>query len=341
MADPRFFAVAGPFPLSRLREIAEAEYGGEVDPDAQYSDVAPLESASRKDISFLDNRRYLESFVRSEAGACVVHPSLAERAPRGMALLLSPEPYRAYARIARAFYPDSVPASGVADGAVVHGTARLGEDCTVESGAVVGPGAEVGRGCRIGANAVIGPNVVLGDDCRVGPCASLLFCRVGDRVIIHPGARIGQDGFGFAPGSEGHVKVPQLGRVIIEDDVEIGANTTIDRGAGPDTVIGAGTKIDNLVQIAHNVQLGSGCIIVSQVGISGSTKVGQFVMMGGQAGLTGHLRIGSGARIGAQSGVMRDVAPGATIMGSPAQPVREYWRQVAVVCGLAKKRKGN
>ena len=341
MADPRFFAVAGPFSLSYLCEIARAELGGEADPEARFFDVAPLETAGSREVSFLDNRRYLESFVRSEAGACVVHPDLAGRAPGGMALLLSGEPYRAYARIAHAFYPEAVHASDAADGTMVHATACLGEDCSVEPGAVIGPGAELGRRCRIGANAVIGPNVVLGDDCRIGPCASLLYCLLGNRVVIHPGVRIGQDGFGFAPGPEGHEKVPQLGRVLIEDDVEIGANTTIDRGSGPDTVIGSGTKIDNLVQIAHNVQLGSGCIIVSQVGISGSTKVGQFVMMGGQAGLTGHLKIGSGARIGAQAGVMRDVEPGATVMGSPSQPIKEYWRQVAMVSGLAKKRKGS
>ena len=341
MTDPRFFAAAGPFALSRLCEIARAELGGGVDPEAHFFDVAPLDRAGSREVSFLDNRRYLESFVRSEAGACVVHRDLAARAPDGMALLLSTEPYRAYARIAQAFYPDVVPESGIADGAFVHATARLGDDCSVEPGAVIGPGAELGRRCRVGSNAVIGPGVVLGDDCRIGPCASLLFCLLGNRVVIHAGVRIGQDGFGFAPGPEAHEKVPQLGRVLIEDDVEIGANTTIDRGSGPDTVIGSGTKIDNLVQIAHNVQLGSGCIIVSQVGISGSTKVGQLVMMGGQAGLTGHLKIGSGARIGAQAGVMRDVDPGATVMGSPAQPVKEYWRQVAMVSGLAKKRKGS
>ena len=179
----------------------------------------------------------------------------------------------------------------------------------------------------------------MGDDCDVGSCATLTYCVLGRGVIIHPGVRIGQDGFGFALGASDHVKVPQVGRVVIEDDVEIGANSTIDRGTGPDTVIGAGTKIDNLVQIAHNVRLGRGCVVVSQVGISGSTDIGDFVMMGGQAGLTGHLSIGAGARIAAQSGVMRDVEPGATVAGSPAMPVRQHWRQVATVANLARKGK--
>ena len=159
-------------------------------------------------------------------------------------------------------------------------------------------------------------------------------------MLIHAGVRIGQDGFGFATGAEGHVKVPQLGRVIIGDDVEIGANTTIDRGAGPDTVIGAGTQIDNLVQIGHNVVLGRGCVVVAQVGISGSTKVGDYVVIGGQVGLAGHLSIGNKVRIAAQSGVMRDVAEGETVGGSPATTMRDWLRRVAIVDRLARKGKG-
>jgi UDP-3-O-[3-hydroxymyristoyl] glucosamine N-acyltransferase len=202
----------------------------------------------------------------------------------------------------------------------------------------VGARAEIGRRTLIGANAVIGPGVVIGDDCVVGAGATISHSLIGDRVNVYPGARLGQDGFGFAMGPEGHLKVPQLGRVIVEDDVEIGANTTIDRGAGPDTVIGAGTKIDNLVQIGHNVRLGRGCILVAQVGISGSTRFGDGVAAGGQAGFTGHLHVGAGARIAAQSGVMRDVEPGATIGGSPAVPIQEFLRQGVVLHRLARRK---
>jgi len=340
MADPRFFSVAGPFTLKNLAEISRAQIGGDADPDILFSDVATLASAGPGDVAFLDNRRYLDAFTTTKADACLVHPDLAPKAPRGMALLVTPEPYHGYARVADAFYPAPPPQAAVAPSAVIDDTAVLGEGCRVDAGAVIGAGARVGRRCHIGANAVIGDAVVLGDDCVVGFCASLAFCVVGARVVIHAGVRVGEDGFGFAVGKQGHLKVPQLGRVRIEDDVEIGANTTIDRGAGPDTVIGAGTKIDNLVQIAHNVQLGRSCMVVAQVGISGSATVGDGVMMGGQAGLTGHLRIGSGARIAAQSGVMRDVESGVAVGGSPAAPVREWLRGIAVVERLARKKGG-
>jgi UDP-3-O-[3-hydroxymyristoyl] glucosamine N-acyltransferase len=339
MADPRFYSVAGPFTLKQLAEIARADIASGADPQKAYADVAALDAAGPEDVSFLDNKRYVPAFSASKAGACLVDPALSGKAPQGMALLLTKEPYHAYGRIAAAFYPAEKMVTRVAPQAVIDPSAKLGADCRIDAGAVIGAGAELGARCHVAANAVVGRAVVLGDDCAVGPGASLIFCLVGSRVVIHAGVRIGQDGFGFALGPGGHTKIPQLGRVVIGDDVEIGANTTIDRGAGPDTVIGAGTRIDNLVQIAHNVRIGRNCVIVSQVGISGSTQVGDFVIMGGQAGLTGHLSIGSGARIAAQSGVMRDVEKGQTVAGSPASPAREHWRQIASLSALAKKSK--
>lgn len=341
MADPRFYAAQGPFTLGELARISGARIDGEAPKDAMFTDVAPLESAKREHVSFLDNRKYVDEFAKSEAGACLLHPDLASSAPREMALLLTPEPYHGYARVARAFYPPSPPGALIAPSATVSSTADIAPDSRVEAGAVIGERVMIGRRCQIGANAVVGDAVVIGNDCRIGSSATLAYCLVGDRVIIHAGARIGQDGFGFALGPDGHLKVPQLGRVIIEDDVEIGANTTVDRGSGPDTVIGAGTKIDNLVQIAHNVHLGESCVIVSQVGISGSTRVGDLAMMGGQAGITGHLKIGSGARIAAQSGVMRDVDAGTSVAGSPALPAKEFWRRFATVAKLGRRKNGS
>ena len=290
MADPRFFANAGPFPIGELARRCGAELGGGADAAKRITDVAPLDTAGPDHISFLDNRKYVGVFVGSRAGACVVHPAMAPRAPAGMALLIAPDPYRSYAMVARAFYPAPPPDPGISPRAQVDPDASLGDGCRVEPGAVIERGAEIGIRCHIGPNAVIGAGVVIGDDCVVGASASVSHALIGDRVTIYAGARVGQDGFGYAMGSESHLKVPQLGRVIIGDDVEIGANSTIDRGAGPDTVIGAGSKIDNLVQIGHNVQIGRGCVIVAQAGISGSTRLDDFVALGGQAGLTGHLK---------------------------------------------------
>ncbi len=340
MADPRFFRCAGPLSLSELAKIARAEIAPGGDVDRKFDDVAPLDSAEPSHLAFLDNRRYIPQLATSRAGGCIVDPLLADRAPVGMALLLTKEPYHAYARVAAAFHPRPIFEPGVATGAVVDETAEIGDGTRIEPGAVIAAGVKIGSRCHIQANVVLSEGVILGDDCIVGACASLSYCLIGNRVFINAGVRIGQDGFGFALGPQGYLKVPQLGRVIIEDDVDIGANTTIDRGAGPDTIIGAGTVIDNLVQIAHNVTLGRGCVIVSQVGISGSTHLGDYVVMGGQSGLAGHLSIGDGVRVGAQSGVMRDIPAGTTVLGSPALPQKEFWRQVATVSSLAKKRKG-
>lgn len=336
MADPRFFAVAGPFTLAQLARMTGAELSPGADPEAVFTDVAALDAAGPGQVGFLDNPKYADAFGKSAAGACIVDPAVADKAPHGMALLLTADPYRAYAKVAQAFYPPPPAVPGIAATATVDPTATVGEGSRIEAGAYVGAGAEIGRNCRIGPNAVIGDGVVLGDDCIVGANAAASHAIIGRKVNIYPGACIGQDGFGFAMGPAGHLKVPQLGRVVIGDDVEIGANATIDRGAGPDTVIGAGCRIDNLVQIGHNVQLGRGCVVVAQVGVSGSTRIDDFVAIGGQAGITGHLRIGAGARIAAQSGVMRDVAAGTTVGGTPAVAMTEWLRQVAAVAKLAK-----
>jgi UDP-3-O-[3-hydroxymyristoyl] glucosamine N-acyltransferase len=336
MPDPRFFTVAGPFTLEHLAAVTSAELASDVAPSLLIRDVAPLDHAGPTEISFLDNRKYVDAFSTSKAGACFVHPDLAHRAPSGMALLLTRTPYKAYALAAQALYPPPAPRPGTATTAVVDPTARIGEGTEIGAGVVVGAGVRIGRRCRIAPNVVIDDRVMIGDDTVIGACASLSHCLIGNRVSIYPGVRIGQDGFGFAMDPAGFVRVPQLGRVIVEDDVEIGANTTIDRGAGPDTVIGRGSMIDNLVQIGHNVQLGASCVVVAQAGISGSTRLDNHVVLAGQAGIAGHLTLGAGARVAAQSGVMRDVPAGEEVCGSPALPIKQFFQQVATLARLSR-----
>ncbi len=326
MADPRFFRAAGPLTLREIARLASAELDGAADPARPMKDVAPLEAAGEDDVSFLDNRRYLDAFRSSKAGACVVAPEYAEQAPKGMALLKAAKPYRAYALVARAFYPPSPRQEGRHQTAVVDPTAQIGSGTAIGPGVVIGARAEIGPDCLIGANAVIADGVVIGAGTDIGANAFLTHCLIGARCQIHAGVCIGNRGFGFAMDADGILDVPQLGRVILEDDVEVGANSTIDRGAGPDTMVGAGSKIDNLVQIGHNVRLGRQCVLVAQSGIAGSTKLEDHVVVAAQAGVAGHLRIGKGAQLAAKSGVMRDVPPGLAVGGAPAMPLREFFR---------------
>jgi len=338
MADARFFNNTGPFTLSQLAEIGQADLVRGAG-DLQITDVAPLQTATADQISFLDNKLYAAAFEVSAAGACLCDSQQMERAPDGMALLVCDEPYRAYARVAAAFYALQTHQENIHPAAHISAGASIGRNCQIDAGAVISDRVDIGAGCHIGANSFIGPGVVLGDGCDVGPNVTIQCALIGHGCVFHPGARIGQDGFGFAPGQV-HLKVPQLGRVVIGDNVDIGANACIDRGTGPDTVIGSGTKIDNLVQIGHNVEVGAGCLFPALSGISGSTKIGNYVMMGGAAGLAGHLTIGDGARIAAHSGVMRDVEPGQTVAGSPALPAKEFWRQIAALRKLIRPKKG-
>ncbi len=342
MADPRFFDNAGPLSLGDLAARIDGRLADGVDPALEIGDVAPLDQAGPRDLSFLDNKRYLEHFRRSNAAACIIEPAFADQAPDGMSLVLSEDPYRAFALAARAFYPDRTTSPGIHPSAAIAPTAELGPDVRIEAGAVIGEGAMIGAGVVVGPNAVVGDRVEVGSGTKIGANASLSHCTVGARVNLHPGVRIGNRGFGFAMGKSGSVDVPQLGRVIIEDDVEIGANSTVDRGAGPDTVIGAGAKIDNLVQIGHNVVVGRGSVIVAQAGVAGSSQLGDHVVIAAQGGVAGHLAIGPGAQIGAQAGVMRDVEEGARVIGSPAMPVKQFWRLQATLARLleGKNRKG-
>jgi UDP-3-O-[3-hydroxymyristoyl] glucosamine N-acyltransferase len=335
--DSRFFLKTGPHHLAAVAKVAEGEAA---DCDLRLTGVAPLQLARPDHVSFLDNRKYADALAATRAGAVIVHPDMAHRVPSHSVAIITPTPYRAWAHVAAMFHPEPPVTPGTHPSAVIESDAVCDPSAEIGPFVHIGAGATIGPRCRIAAHAVIGAGVMMGADCRIGSHASVSHAILGDRVYIYPGARIGQEGFGFdpTPTERGFLGVPQLGRVILESDVEIGANSAVDRGSTQDTVIGQGSRLDNLVQIGHNVRLGRCCVIVAQAGISGSTVLEDFVTVAAQAGLAGHLLIRRKARVGAKAGVMADIEEGMDVLGSPAQPVRQFFREVAVLRKIVRER---
>ena len=341
MVDSRFFHHHGPLSLQVLAEIGECTLQDHRFADVTVKNVATLQDATEHDIAFLSNEKYIHQLSQTKATACILHKNHIGKAPKELACLVAENPYYSYAKIAASLFPEHTPNDGhISEHAVIDASAHIGKDCTVEPLAYIGPDAVIGDHCHIARHTSIGKGVILGNHCHIHANVSITHSIIGQHVTVHSGARIGQDGFGFATTQNGeHVTVPQLGRVVIGDRVNIGANSCIDRGSTTDTIIGDGCRIDNLVQIAHNVQMGKGCIIVSQVGISGSTKLGNFVVLGGQVGMAGHLNIEDGAQVTAKSGVMTDIPSKTTYGGIPAVPVKDWHRMTIALRKLIRKGK--
>ena len=337
MPDPRFYEDLGPIAAGELAIISEAASPAGEATRRLIHLAAPLARADEGAVSYFADRRYLAELETTRAGACFVAPEYAARLPQGSGALVTPEPQAAYARAASALHRIRRHAAGDPP---VHPDARLEEGVTLHHGVVVGPGASIGRGTSVGPNSVIGPGVAIGRDCAIGANVVIGFALIGDHVRILAGAVIGEAGFGVAAARSGLMDVPQLGRVIIQDHVTIGACACIDRGAWDDTTVGENTKIDNLVQVAHNVRLGRNCVLASGVGLSGSVTVGDGARFGGSAGVADHLTIGSGAEIAAAAGVMHDVPPGERWGGAPAKPIRRFMREQAWVSKMTAAREG-
>jgi UDP-3-O-[3-hydroxymyristoyl] glucosamine N-acyltransferase len=336
LTDDRFFRRSGPFALGDIASHVGGELCAQAPTALLIQDIAALDCAEAGEISvFSDGKRSCE-FAASRASVIVTSAKLGQHSHNGSWLLLVKDPRVAFAQIGHLFYPRPEPKAGVDAGAHVDPTAAIGPGARIGSGAAIGRDARLGARCHIETNAVIGDGVVLGDDCSIGAGTAISHALIGSRVRVSSNCSIGGEGFGFVAGPKGLLRVAQLGRVVIEDDVRIGGNCAIDRGAMGDTFIGRGTVIDNLVQIAHNVRIGRFCVIAGQVGIAGSSTLGDQVMIGGQAGVNDHLTVGARARIAAKSGVIHDVPEGEAVGGYPAVPIRQWHRQT--VGQMARKR---
>lgn len=337
MVDTRFHRFVGPVALgSLLAQLGHADLGVNLaGADHMITGATELELAGPGDIALAAQPAYADDLRRTAAGVVLVSPALREAAPDHAIVLCIDKPHNLFADMLDALYPAST-RSVIVSGRDDLGAPVFERDVTLGTNVVVGPGVEIGRGTVIGANTVIGAGVTIGRNCIIGANCTIDCAHLGNDVVIHSGVRVGTEGFGWLDFGQSNRKIPQLGRVIVQDRVEIGANSTIDRGALGDTVLGEGTKIDNLVQIGHNCRIGRNCIIAAMSGLSGSTIVGDGVLMGGGVGTSGHLTIGDGSVVHGRAAVTKDWPAGSKLAGAPAQDIRDFWRELAVMRKLSK-----
>ncbi len=358
MADPRFYGSTGPHSLAAIAAAVGAQpvSGGQSLPEdwgtRMIHGLASLEVAGPAELGFCAEGKRAADLPATRAGAVLVTEALAARVPPGTVALIVANPLQAMARAALLFHPDqalppplpSGEATTIHPSAVIDPSARIDGGCRIDAHVVIGAGAVLGAGCVVQAGAVIGPGVQIGPRSLIGPTASIAYAVIGAAARIGPGCRIGGRGFGFTAGDPARgeapmLPVPHLGRVVIGDGVQLGANCTVDRGMLGDTVIGAGTVVDNLVHIGHNASVGRGCILVAQSGLAGSAVLEDRVVIAGQAAVADHVRIGTGARLAGQSAAISDVPPGLDVGGTPAVPVRQWHRQSIALANLVKKSK--
>jgi UDP-3-O-[3-hydroxymyristoyl] glucosamine N-acyltransferase len=343
MAQPIFFEQPAPSTLAEIAALTNAQLADPSRAAQKVTGLASLDEAGPMHLTFFDNLKYVDQLATTKAGACVVSPRFEVRVPAHVAVLRAAQPFHAFVVAARELHRDALrPQSwfgcaGIAPSAIIDPSARLEDGVIVDPLTLIGPGVEIGSGTVIGAGVVIGPHVKIGRDCNVGARSAIQCALIGNDVLIHPGCSIGQDGYGFVFfGPDGHLKVPQTGRVLIQNNVEIGAATTIDRGSLRDTVIGEGTKIDNQVQIGHNVTIGRHCLLAAQIGLAGSLTIGDNVALGAKVGINNHLKIGDGAQVTAMSAVKDDIPANGRWGGHFAKPTKQWFREIVAVERLVR-----